>query len=142
MPLYETVFIARQDLAPEEVDALSTKLSKIITDANGKVVSKEYWGLRNLAYKIKKNSRGHFVLLNINSPYAAVAEMKRVVGFNEDIIRSATYAVENHAKKTLLFASENAKDFKPSAPAAVGKTKDRKEPTKLDLVLDQIQFDL
>jgi small subunit ribosomal protein S6 len=143
MPLYETVFIARQDLAPEEVDALSAKLSKIIADGNGKVVSKEYWGLRNLSYKIKKNSRGHYVLLNINAPYAAVAEMKRVVSFNEDIIRSATYAVESHAKKTLLSASENAKDYKPSAPAVPGKpAKERKDPSKLDLVLDQIQFDL
>ncbi|NBV05967.1 MAG: 30S ribosomal protein S6, partial [Proteobacteria bacterium] len=62
MALYETVFIARQDLTAEDVDALSSKLAKIITDANGKLVSKEYWGLRNLAYKVKKNSRGHYVL--------------------------------------------------------------------------------
>jgi small subunit ribosomal protein S6 len=58
MPLYETVFIARQDLTADDVDALAAKLSKIITDGKGKIVSKEYWGLRNLSYKVKKNSRG------------------------------------------------------------------------------------
>lgn len=138
MPLYETVFIARQDLAAEDVDALSARLSKIITDGGGKVVSKEYWGLRNLSYKVKKNSRGHYVLLNINSPYPAVAEMKRVMGFNEDIIRNATYSMEKHDGKSLLAASDNAKDYKP----VVKNPKDKKDSTKLDLVLDQIQFDI
>ncbi len=139
MPLYETVFIARQDLAAEDVDALSARLSKIITEGGGKVVSKEYWGLRNLSYKVKKNSRGHYVLLNINSPYAAVAEMKRVISFNEDIIRSATYTVEKHGSKSLLAASETAKDYKP----VVKNPKDKRESSsKLDLVLDQIQFDI
>lgn len=137
MPLYETVFIARQDLAAEDVDALSARLSKIITNGGGKVVSKEYWGLRTLSYKVKKNSRGHYVLLNIDSPYEAVAEMKRVMSFNEDIIRNATYGVENHTGKSLLAASDSAKDFKPSV-----KSKDKKDSTKLDLVLDQIQFDI
>ncbi len=138
MPLYETVFIARQDLAAEDVDALSARLSKIITDGGGKVVSKEYWGLRNLSYKVKKNSRGHYVLLNINSPYEAVAEMKRVMSFNEDIIRNATYGVESHLKQSLLSASDSAKDYKPVAKSP----KDKKDSTKLDLVLDQIQFDI
>lgn len=135
MALYETVFIARQDLAAEDVDALTDKLSKIITDGNGKVVSKEYWGLRSLSYKIKKNSRGHYVLLNIDSNYEAVAELKRVIGFNEDIISSLTFKADAHEKESLLFVSKTAKDYK------AGKVAVKKEPTKTDLVLDKVQFE-
>lgn len=136
MPLYETVFIARQDLAADDVDTLTSKLSKIVSDGEGKVVSKEYWGLRNLAFKVKKNSRGHYVLLNINAPYSAVAELNRVMSFNEDIIRSATFVVEEHQEESPLFASANAKDYK------AGKIAAKKEPSKVDLVLDQVQFDV
>jgi len=136
MPLYETVFITRQDLTADDVDALTSKLSKIITDGKGKIVSKEYWGLRNLSYKVKKNARGHYVLLNIDSPYPAVAEMKRVMGFNEDIIRSMIFATEAHQEETALFASTTAKEYKP------GKLLDKKEPNKFDLVLDQVQFEV
>ncbi len=136
MPLYETVFIARQDLIADDVDALASKLSKIITDGNGKIVSKEYWGLRTLAYKVKKNSRGHYILLNIDSEYEAVAELKRVMGFNEDIIRSTIFKVEAHQEESPLFASVTAKDYK------VGKVPAKKEPSKTDLVLDQVQFEV
>ncbi len=136
MALYETVFIARQDLTAEDVDALSDKFSKIITDGKGKIVSKEYWGLKNLAYKVKKNSRGHYVLLNIDAPYEAVAELKRVIGFDENIIRSITFSIEAHKKESELFVSVNAKDYK------AGKTPVKKEPSKVDLVLDRVQFEV
>ncbi len=136
MPLYETVFIARPDLTADDVDALTSKLSKIITDGEGKIVSKEYWGLRHLSFKVKKNSRGHYVLLNINAPYSAVAELNRVMSFNEDLIRNMTFAVEAHQEESPLFASKNAKDYKP------GKVAVKKEPSKVDLVLDQVQFDV
>lgn len=136
MPLYETVFIARQDLTADDVDALTTKLSKIITDGKGKIVSKEYWGLRNLAYKVKKNARGHYVLLNINAEYPAVAELNRVMGFNEDLIRSMTFSAEAHEEESPLFVSGNAKDYK------AGKLPVKKEPSKIDLVLDQVQFEV
>ena len=135
MALYETVVITRQDLAAEDVDALTTKLEKIITDGKGKVVSKEYWGLRTLAYKVKKNTRGHYVALNIDSEYAAVAELSRVIGFNEDVIRSLTFKTDAHEKESLLFVSASAKDYK------AGKVAAKKEPTKTDLVLDKVQFE-
>ena len=136
MPLYETVFITRQDLTADDVDALTGKLSKIITDGKGKIVSKEYWGLRNLSYNVKKNSRGHYVLLNINSEYEAVAELKRVMGYNEDIIRSMIFAVEAHQEETPLFVSNTAKDYKP------GKMLEKKAPNKADLIPDQVQFEV
>jgi small subunit ribosomal protein S6 len=134
MPLYETVFIARQDLTPEDVDALTSKLTKIITDSNGKV-KKEYWGLRNLAYKIKKNLRGHYLFLTIDAEYPAVAELKRVMSYNEDIIRSSIFSVKEHAKESPMFLSTTAKDAKLAKPPI------KKEPSKLDLILDQFQFE-
>ena len=112
MALYEVVYIARQDLTAEDVDNLTEKLSKIITDGKGKVISKEYWGLRNLAYKVKKNTRGHYVLLNIESEFSAVAELNRVMGFNEDIIRNVTLRNNFSVEESPLFASTTAKDFK------------------------------
>ncbi len=133
MPLYETVFITRQDLTVEDVDALSDKFAKIITDGKGKIASKEYWGLRTLSYKIKKNSRGHYVLLNIDAPYSAVAELKRIMGYTEDVIRNAVFKVEKHVKESHLFTSVNAKD-KPVSKA-------KKEPGKTDLLLEQVQFE-
>ncbi len=136
MPLYETVFIARQDLAAEDIDALTDNLAKIVTTGGGKVVSREYWGTKNLAYKIKKNARGHYVFMNIDSEYPAVAELNRVMGFNEDIIRSVTFNVEEHQGETALFAAKNAKDHK------AGKVPVKKEPSKLDLAIDQVQFDI
>ncbi len=135
MALYETVFIASQDLTDDDVDALSNKLAKIIADGNGKIVSKEYWGLRNLAYKVKKNLRGHYVLFSIDSEYPAVAELNRVIGYNEDIIRSLTFTVDAHSGESELFVSANAKDYK------AGKVAAKKEPSKIDLVLDQVQFE-
>lgn len=136
MPLYETVFITRQDLTADDVDNLSSKFEKIITDASGKVVSKEYWGLRNLAYKIKKNTRGHYVLLNIDAPYAAVAELNRVISFNENVIRSMTFNVKSHQAESALFLATNAKGYKPA------ELKNKRTPSKLDLIIDRIQFEL
>jgi len=135
MPLYETVFITRQDLTVEDVDNLTSKLCKIITDGKGKVVSKEYWGLRNLAYIIKKNSRGHYVLINIDAEYPVVQELKRVMKYNENIIRSVLFNVESHSAESLLFVSSDAKDYKNAKQT-------KKEPSKIDLILDQVQFEI
>ena len=134
MPLYETVFITRQDLTVEDVDNLTNKLCKIITDGNGKIVSKEYWGLRNLAYIIKKNTRGHYVLINIDAEYPAVQELRRVVKYNENIIRSVLFNVESHSAESLLFVSSDAKDYKNFKQT-------KREPSKIDLILDQVQFE-
>jgi len=111
MPFYELVYIARQDLSPVEVDNLSNKFKAILEENGGKIVSKEYWGLRTLAYKIKKNSKGHYVLIYIDSPYPAVAELERVMGYNEDIIRKAIFKIDSiPSENSELMVSVNAKD--------------------------------
>lgn len=94
MPTYEHVFLARQDLATAQVDALSESFTKIITDGNGRVAKNEYWGLRSLAYRIKKNRKAHYVMFNIDAPAPAIAELERQVGLNEDILRFMTVRVD------------------------------------------------
>jgi len=94
MPLYENVFIARQDATAAQVEALTDTFTGIITEQGGQVTKKEYWGLRNLAYRIKKNRKGHYTLLNIDAPPAAVAEMERNMRISEDVIRLLTVKVE------------------------------------------------
>lgn len=94
MALYETVFIARQDLSAAQVEALAANLTDIITQGKGEVRKTEFWGLRTLAYSIKKNRKGHYVLFHIDSPVAAVKEMERQIGLNEDILRCQTLKVE------------------------------------------------
>jgi small subunit ribosomal protein S6 len=96
MPLYEHVFIARQDLAQAQVDALAETATKIIEDAGGKVVKTETWGLRSLAYRIAKNRKGHYVMLDFDAPAPAVAELERQTQINEDVVRYMTVRVDAH----------------------------------------------
>ncbi len=98
MPLYEHVFLARQDLAQAQVDAIAENASKIIEDNGGKVAKTETWGLRSLAYRIAKNRKAHYVMLDLDAPAAAVAELERQSNINEDIIRFLTIRVEEHEK--------------------------------------------
>jgi len=98
MPLYEHVFLARQDLAQAQVDALAENASKIIGDNGGKVVKTETWGLRSLAYRIAKNRKAHYVALDLDAPAAAIAELERQSNINEDVIRFLTIKVDEHEK--------------------------------------------
>src|SRR5215813_2482234 len=94
MPLYENVFIARQDISGTQVDALADTFTQLVTDHGGEVRKREYWGLRNLAYRMKKNRKGHYMLFNIDGPPAAVAELERTMRINEDVIRYLTIRVD------------------------------------------------
>ncbi len=94
MPFYENVFIARQDISAPQVDSLADDFSKIIEDQGGKVAKREYWGLRGLAYRIKKNRKAHYVLLNIDAPAEAVQEMERQMRLHEDVLRYLTLRVD------------------------------------------------
>lgn len=96
MALYEHVFLARQDLAQAQVDALAETATKIVQDMNGKVVKTETWGLRSLAYRIAKNRKAHYVMLEIDAPGDVVAELERQTQINEDVIRFMTVKVDAH----------------------------------------------
>ena len=96
MPLYEHVFLARQDLAQAQVDALAENATKILEDNGGKVVKTETWGLKSLAYKIAKNRKAHYVMLDVDAPAPAIAELERQTNINEDVIRFMTIRVDEH----------------------------------------------
>ena len=94
MPLYEHVFLARQDLSQAQVDALAQNATQIIEDNEGKVTKTETWGLKTLAYKIQKNRKAHYVMLNIEAPAGVVTELERQTRVNEDVIRFLTIRVD------------------------------------------------
>ena len=94
MPLYEHTFLARQDVTQAQVEALMKEFAGVIEEGKGKVTKQEYWGVKTLAFKIKKNRKAHYAYFNIDSPPAAVAEMERRMGINQDIIRLLTVRVE------------------------------------------------
>jgi len=96
MAFYEHIFIARQDISASQVETITADLTKIIEGLDGKVAKNEYWGLKNLAYKIKKNRKGHYVLLNIEGPHAVIAEVERQARLHEDILRFMTIRVDEH----------------------------------------------
>lgn len=94
MALYEHIYLARQDISAQQVDALTEQLKSVIESHGGKTEKVEYWGVKSLAYRIKKNRKAHFSLLNLDAPPAAVAELERQMSINEDIIRFMTIKVE------------------------------------------------
>jgi small subunit ribosomal protein S6 len=94
MALYEHIFLARQDVSPTQVEEMTAALTAVITEGGGKVTKNEYWGLKSLSYRIKKNRKAHYTLLNIDAPHQAIAEMERQMGINEDILRFMTIRVD------------------------------------------------
>ena len=110
MPLYENVFLARQDLSQAQVDALAATATEIVETNNGKVVKTETWGLRSLAYKIQKNRKAHFVLLDIDAPAGVVAELERQTAINEDVIRFMTVRVDEHEAGPSVMMRKNDRE--------------------------------
>jgi small subunit ribosomal protein S6 len=96
MPLYEHVFLARQDLSAQQVEELTNQFTGIITQMGGKVTKTEYWGLKSLSYRINKNRKTHMTLLNVDAPPAALSEIERQQRLSEDVLRYLTIRVEEH----------------------------------------------
>jgi small subunit ribosomal protein S6 len=98
MPLYEHVFIARQDLSNTQAEGLMDHFSTVLSDNGGNVVEKEYWGVKTMAYKINKNRKGHYAFLRSDAPSAAVQEMERLMRLHEDVMRVLTIKVDKHGE--------------------------------------------
>jgi small subunit ribosomal protein S6 len=94
MALYEHIYLARQDISAQQVETLTEQMKTVIESFGGKIEKVEYWGVKSLAYRIKKNRKAHFSLLNIDAPAAALTEMERQISINEDVIRFITIRVE------------------------------------------------
>lgn len=119
MSLYECVFIARQDIAAPQVEALSDEMANIISAEGGQVTKREYWGLRNIAYRIKKNRKGHYVLFNVDAPFAAVKEMGRQMSISEDVLRCLTVRVDELEEgPSAVMSNKNQRDERPRRDGA------------------------
>ena len=111
MPLYECVFIARQDISSNQVEGLVGQFTGIIEENGGKVAKTEMWGLRNLAYKINKNRKGHYALLNLDAPAGAIHEMERNMRINEDVVRYLTIRVDELEEgPSIVLQSKHSRD--------------------------------
>ncbi len=110
MPLYEHVFLARQDISAQQVEALLETFKSVITEHEGTVSKSEYWGLRSLAYRIKKKRKAHYALMNIDAPHAAVAEMERRMRIEGDVIRFLTLRVDEHEDEPSVMMKRQDRD--------------------------------
>ncbi len=114
MALYECVFIARQDISSTQVEGLTEQFESVITEAGGSIAKRESWGLRSMAYKIKKNRKGHYMLLNIDAPAPALHEMERQMRINEDVLRYLTLAVDEHEEgPSVVMRNKDRGDERP-----------------------------
>jgi small subunit ribosomal protein S6 len=111
VPLYESVYIARPDISATQVETLTAVMTKILEENGGKVTKDEYWGLKSLAYRIKKNRKGHYSLLNINCPAAALTEMERNMRLHEDVLRYMSVRVDEHEEEpSVMMQSKSSRD--------------------------------
>ena len=127
MSLYESVIIIRQETSTQQVEALADTYQEIIKENGGSIEKRENWGLRSLAYKIKKNRKGHYILFNIDAPSAAIHEMERLMSLNEDILRYLTLRVDEFEEGPSIPAQNVARNERPSNSYNSEKTE--KEPS-------------
>lgn len=126
MAFYENVFIARQDISASQVDGLVQSFTEIVTNGGGKVVNHEYWGLRSLTYRIKKNRKGHYVMLNLDAPSEALAELERLQRLNEDVIRYMSVRIEEiSSEPSAMMQNKDRRDEKPRRGGDRGERGDR-----------------
>jgi small subunit ribosomal protein S6 len=110
MPLYEHVFLARQDVSNTQVEALTKEYTDVIEAGGGKITKSEYWGIKSLAYKIKKSRKAHFSLMNIDAPPAAVAEMERLMGLSTEVLRFITIRSINETELSAMMRKSDRDD--------------------------------
>lgn len=115
MPLYENVFIARQDLTPSQVESIAGQFEKILKDNGGQIAKRENWGLRPMTYTIKKNKKGYYFLTNIDSSPKAVAEAEKFLRYNEDVLRYLTLRIEEVSQEPSPILSANDEDEESSS---------------------------
>jgi small subunit ribosomal protein S6 len=113
MPLYEHVFLARQDVSTAQAETMMKEYQGILEANGGKVTKSEYWGLKPLAYKVKKSRKAHYALFNIDAPHAAVAEMERNMGISVDVLRFITIRVEEHETEPSAMMRKSDRDERP-----------------------------
>ena len=118
MALYEHVFIARQDISSQQVEGLTDMITAVLEENGGKITKQEYWGIKSLAYRVKKNRKGHYSLLNIDADYGAIAEMERRISLNDDIIRFMTLRVDEHeTEESVQLRNKNRDERRPRRDA-------------------------
>ena len=121
MPLYETVLIARNDVTQQQVEGVADTIAALLEGDGGAVQKREYWGLRSLAYRIKKNRKGHYMLLGLNAPPASISEMERQLSLNEDVLRFMTLRVEEISEEPSAIltrkSDERERGFRGPKPA-------------------------
>lgn len=108
MPLYESVFIARQDIPAQEVEALAERFAAVVSEQGGEVARREYWGLKNMAYRIKKNRKGHYTMFHLDAPPAAVREMERTMRISEDVLRYLSVRIDALPEGTSIMMQTRA----------------------------------
>lgn len=114
MALYEHIYLVRQDASATQVESLTDQFKNVLSENGGLVVNAEYWGIKSLTYRIRKNRKAHFSLLNIDAPSAAVAEMERQMRINEDVIRFMTIKVDEHEKDgSIMIRARSHRDDRP-----------------------------
>jgi small subunit ribosomal protein S6 len=132
MPLYEHVFMARQDVSTQQVEALVEQFKGVIEGAGGKVPKVEAWGLKSLTYRIRKNRKAHFTLMNIDAPPAAVAEVERQERLNEDVIRFMTIRVDELEEGPSAMLRKSDRDDRSDRPGGGGRFGDRDRGPRRD----------
>ena len=120
MPLYEHIFLARQDVSSQQVEALVEQFKGVITNGGGTIGKVEAWGLKSTSYRIKKNRKAHYTLMNIDAPPAAVAEMERQMGLNEDVIRYLTLKVDAHETESVGDDAKRDRNDRDDRPGGFG----------------------
>ena len=114
MALYEHIFIARQDISSQQVEGLTDMITAVLEENGGKITKQEYWGIKSLAYRVKKNRKGHYSLLNIDAEHGAISEMERRISLNDDIIRFMTLRVDEHeVEESVQLRNKNRDDRRP-----------------------------